>query len=383
MLLLAFCSARSAMRCRRPIKFGWVAVAILAGLLLAFDPVVARAAAPADAGPVQRFELGNVDAVTEGPRAATTLTLEQPIYVVTLTTYHWNKGLGRRPGSMSIADAAGKVVATVNARGKPGFGGVPNAYWEAKIERRLEPGTYTITTNSNNTWSTNAGTGWAGFYAIEYQALPVVDPETERRDQAFKAFTKGMESFEAFETNRNPDTWKAGMEAAQQAITLQPDTADYWRLVGYGYSLGADQSELGSAYAEEAFSKAIELDPNNAGARMLLAGVLIRREAWSMAMDQVEAALSIKPELATTAVIADLTGMYLADAQAARGIDFLNGFLKANRRAVSARLGLAILYKENGDRGQARSLAEAVALDPNAPREDAEHAKALLNTLKE
>lgn len=210
-----------------------------------------------------------------------------------------------------------------------------------------------------------------------------VAPAPDARDAAFRAYTAGMERLEAFEAGKNADDWKAGFEAAQQAVTLQPDVADYWRLLGYAASLGADQSALAQQTAEDAYARAVALDPANSGARLLYAGLLIKRESWSKALDQLEAAMTAKPELATSPVIADMTRMYLADQQAARGLAYFAKLSQARPRAQAIRLGQAVLAKESGRNAEALALVEIVAADPQAAQTDAEHAKALLKALKE
>ena len=47
------------------------------------------------------------------------------------------------------------------------------------------------------------------------------------------------------------------------------------------------QVELASALAEEAYEKSIALDPKNTGSRMLLAALLLQREAYARALDQL------------------------------------------------------------------------------------------------
>ncbi len=127
--------------------------------------------APA-AGPVERLDLGNTLAVTNGPRAATSINVKRPIFVRTLRTYHWNDGRGARPGALSLVDPSGRTLGPWPARGEPGQGGVPNAYWVANVNRRLEPGSYRLDTSRNETWATNEGVRWRGFYTMDYQVLP-------------------------------------------------------------------------------------------------------------------------------------------------------------------------------------------------------------------
>jgi hypothetical protein len=208
-------------------------------------------------------------------------------------------------------------------------------------------------------------------------------PAPDARDAAFRAYTLGVEKIEAFEKGRAVEDWKAGFEAAQQAVALQPEVADYWRLVGYAASLGAQDSALARQSAEDAYARAVALDPGNSGARLLYAGLLIKRESWSRALDQIEAAVTAKPDLATSPVIADMTRMYLLDKQGARGLAFFAKLSAQRPRAQAIRLGQAILAKETGRKDEATALAEKVAADPQAAQTDAEHAKALLKALKE
>lgn len=212
---------------------------------------------------------------------------------------------------------------------------------------------------------------------------PAPTPAPDAKDAAFRAFTEAMAKLESFETSKNPEDWKAGFEAARTAVEAQPQTADYWRLYGYAASLGADESALAQQTAEDAFEKAVALDPANVGARLLYAGALIKRQSWARALDHMEAALTGKPDLATSPVVADMTRMYLADAQAARGLSYFAKLSAQRPRAQAIRLGQAVLAKELGRKDEATALAQKVADDPQAAQTDAEHARALLQSLKE
>ncbi|MBT3070029.1 hypothetical protein KKP04_03990 [Rhodomicrobium sp. Az07] len=129
------------------------------------------AAEPEPEAPVQRAELGNIAAVVNGPRKNTIIAIKRPIFVRTLETYHWNNARGRKPGIIALLRPDGTEVGRWAARGKPGQGGVPNAYWEADVNQRLDEGSYVLSTSSNETWATNAGVGWRGFYTMDYQVL--------------------------------------------------------------------------------------------------------------------------------------------------------------------------------------------------------------------
>jgi|GEM_PF-1294322 len=207
---------------------------------------------------------------------------------------------------------------------------------------------------------------------------PVQPPAGAPQDAAFRHFTTAIEKLEAYETSKAHADWQAGLEAAQQAVELQPTIADYWRILGYAYALGGSEIQLASALAEEAYEKSIAIDPKNTGSRMLLAALLLERQSFSRALDNIEAALSVKPELATSPVVADMCRIYLVDEQLARGEKYFAKFVAANPRSHAARLGHAILLNDLKRTAEALPLVERIARDPQAPQTDAEHAKALL-----
>ncbi|MHA7969164.1 hypothetical protein [Rhizobium sp. CAU 1783] len=120
-------------------------------------------------GPPQRFELGNIDAVANGPRVPTMINIARPIQLLRLRTYHWNNGHGKQPGTISLINEQGERLGPWKAIGEPGQGGVPNAYWLAEINTPIPTGSYRLRTSSDKTWSTNEGVGWQGFFSVEWQ----------------------------------------------------------------------------------------------------------------------------------------------------------------------------------------------------------------------
>ena len=215
------------------------------------------------------------------------------------------------------------------------------------------------------------------------QPKPPVAAAPQAKDPAFTAFTTAMEKLEAFETSKAEEDWRAALEAALQATEAGPEVADYWRILGYIYSLGASEAQTASVLAEEAFEKAIELDPKNAGSRMLLAGVLVKSQSFARALDNLEIALELKPETATAAIIADMCRIYIVDELAARGERYFAKFVSIHPKVPAARLGQAILLAEMGQKQRALPLAERVANDPTTDKDSAEHARGLVQSLRE
>lgn len=130
-------------------------------------PGVAPPSRPEPPQIVPIFDNGNIDAVDNGARRATMFTLEAPAVITKLSTYHWNYGRGRRPGTIALRSDTGELFGPWRANGRPGQGGVPNAYWVTTPEVGLRPGTYTVLDSDPATWSQNSGSRGAGFASAE------------------------------------------------------------------------------------------------------------------------------------------------------------------------------------------------------------------------
>jgi len=174
-----------------PLVIGLAAAGLVLGLALPAETaetapfVLAQKGGRPDLPPPGRilhYDFGNTAAVQSGPRKDTVIELMQPVFVHRLTTYHWNDGRGRKPGSIALLDEQGTLIGRWRARGAPGQGGVRNAYWAAEVGIRLDPGLYILTTSSNESWSTNRGVDWRGFYSMDFELLPDrVTPPTPPR----------------------------------------------------------------------------------------------------------------------------------------------------------------------------------------------------------
>jgi hypothetical protein len=111
------------------------------------------------------FDNGNVGAVQNGATASTTFKTTKRWRVVEICTYHWNNGSGMTaPGKIGLKNLkTGKRYGPWKATGKPGMGGVPNAYWLAKVNVVLPKGGYRIVDSDVHTWSQNSGTHGRGM----------------------------------------------------------------------------------------------------------------------------------------------------------------------------------------------------------------------------
>jgi len=96
----------------------------------------------------------------------------QTVRVKMIETYHWNDKQGAQStGRISLRSADGETFGPFTARGVEGQGGVPNAYWQARMNIELQPGSYTIIDSKPATWSQNEDTGGLGMVRIYGEIL--------------------------------------------------------------------------------------------------------------------------------------------------------------------------------------------------------------------
>ncbi len=131
-------------------------------------------------GDVQIAAIDNKGAVRNGPTKPVIIKPPEPIFVQSIQTYHWNNGRGQKPGTISIRSATGEVFGPWQAIGKPGQGGVRNAYWYVEPGIVLPVGTYELVDSNPRTWATNDAAGNKGLVVIEFQ-------EVEERSAAEEA----------------------------------------------------------------------------------------------------------------------------------------------------------------------------------------------------
>ena len=108
------------------------------------------------------FSNSNPDGIRDGATGPAALVIEAPTLVTYVQTYHWHKGKGVKPGTISITGPDGTVYGPWQAAGTDGQGGVKNAYWEAKPMIELAPGTYLVDDSDPATRGTNDGMGGIG-----------------------------------------------------------------------------------------------------------------------------------------------------------------------------------------------------------------------------
>lgn len=129
--------------------------------------------------PVTVLDNGNIYKVFNKPTRPTFFSLSYPALLTYIYTYHWNDARGFKPGQIAVQHEDGTTYGPWKAIGKPGQGGVPNAYWESEPLVQLKAGTYTIIDSNPPSWSQNEGTRGAGFARVRVAPLvETVDSNT-------------------------------------------------------------------------------------------------------------------------------------------------------------------------------------------------------------
>ena len=185
-------------------------------------PIVAeRQGQPAyvPVGDIQIAAIDDKGAVRNGPNKPVVIKSPEPIFVRSIQTYHWNNGRGRKPGTISIRSAGGDTYGPWRAIGKPGQGGVRNAYWYVEPGVVLPAGSYVLVDSDPKTWATNEAAGNKGFVRIEFQKVRVVAaaPEPVAPDTS--------------EEGSGPDAQveEPQAPAAVAAPQAEPPALDSWR----------------------------------------------------------------------------------------------------------------------------------------------------------
>ena len=160
-------------------------------------------------GDIQTAAIDNKGSVRNGPTKPVAIELPAPIIVQSIQTYHWNNGRGQRPGTIAIRSAAGATYGPWRAIGKPGQGGVRNAYWFVDPGVVLPAGSYVLVDSSPKTWATNEAAGNRGFVVMRYQQLAAVPS--------------------ASAAPASPDDGPGAETMAERSAPQEPPAADAWR----------------------------------------------------------------------------------------------------------------------------------------------------------
>ncbi len=139
---------------------------------------------------------------------------------------------------------------------------------------------------------------------------------------AFQYHQEAVKLLGEFEDEGEPEKLKWALNAAGSAIRLDDQEPEYWTNLGLIHTQNSALHILRSAeYAEDAFARSLDLDPEDPTVMVLLADRLHERGAYEEALFLFETAVLNDPTL-LPGVIKQMTAAYLMAPLTGRGADF-------------------------------------------------------------
>ncbi len=129
------------------------------------------------------FDNSNAFGVVNGGKSPSFDTGGKAYCVTMIGTYHWNNGIGAKPGTVGLAKLSGPAGGAAKlgpyaASSSSGQGGAPNVNWYVNLHATASTvidGTYKCTDSNPATWSTNgqdSGLGFCAVFGVPAQATP-------------------------------------------------------------------------------------------------------------------------------------------------------------------------------------------------------------------
>jgi len=122
------------------------------------------------------FNNTNTGGVLNGATGRPMFMTPVTVHVTQLVTYHWNNGMGARPGTISLHSMSGPTYGPFPVQATSGQGNAPNVNWIADVNLTLPIGTYELIDSDPGTWSQNAMTRGIGFAIIRGEQVSSTTP---------------------------------------------------------------------------------------------------------------------------------------------------------------------------------------------------------------
>jgi len=179
------------------------------------------------------FDNSNFGGVLNGAKAPSFTTKGKFYCLVSITTYHWNNGLGKKPGTLGLTalnpqDSVGPYPAT----GSAGQGGAPNVNWTVNAPKGAPVvlfGTYSCNDSDHASWAQNQQSGGTGFcivYATSAVKTGAAAKTTPAKKKAAPASGKAKKSGK-LSIKAAPDTGKSPLAVT---FALSSPKVVQWRV---------------------------------------------------------------------------------------------------------------------------------------------------------
>jgi tetratricopeptide (TPR) repeat protein len=183
--------------------------------------------------------------------------------------------------------------------------------------------------------------------------------------------------YRQWESRQNPADLRQALVYADSAARLAPEWDRPWALLGMIHArLRPDEEAL--ELAAEALIRAVEINPANGPAQLLLAQVLMDQGRFWSAIEQYESLFARSEAMITGMNTAPLALCYLLDGRIRAGMDYFDALAAQYPRRAAVLLARAVLYKHGGRQPEAMAMLGAIAGSADAGAEMRKYAGNLL-----
>jgi tetratricopeptide (TPR) repeat protein len=178
------------------------------------------------------------------------------------------------------------------------------------------------------------------------------------------------------------DAQRLALVYAKSATDLTPKNPNYWSLLGQIYDRIGKDGGMSRIMAEDAFQKALELNPENNMFRLLLGQSFYRHRNFSSALREFETVLKRDSKRISPPIAATMCSAYIMDSRYSEGVAFFKEMLQKQPDADSARIALAILARQQKNNRLAAEELDKVIKKKDASEENRTYALTLLKEWK-
>ena len=163
----------------------------------------------------------NTNTVDNGPTCSPFFTIDEPMTITYIDTFHWNYGEGAPGGTIGLRDGDGTVHGPWQAESSREGGEVPRGYWIAHPNEVIPAGSYTIEDSDPDTWSQNSESP-CGLATVEGYAVDSTTPHESGIPAPETASAKGTSSRPPVASK----TAEAGMDSSLGSSSMAEEELD-------------------------------------------------------------------------------------------------------------------------------------------------------------
>lgn len=210
----------------------------------------------------------------------------------------------------------------------------------------------------------------------EQAAAPSVTPDFYE-ELGLRRAAEAASFYQSWEKNGNITDLQKALVYADSATQLAPDHEQGWVLLGMIHSVMHSDEEALLA-ATDAFIRAIDINPANGAAQLLLAHVLMRQGRFWSAIEQYESLFDKSEAMITGINTAPLALSYVLDNRTLAGIQYFQQLSAKHPDKACLMLPQAVLLHSNGGSSEAMALLNKVINSDSAKEPDRDYARQLL-----